>query len=192
MKSLKIILASQSPRRQELIGGLDIPVEISVGYEIDETYPPEMPNSEVALYLAEKKSQAYPLQLSENEVLLTADTLVNCEDELLGKPVNKQQAKEMLQKLSGKRHEVITGVCLRSLHTHKSFKMSSFVFFAELSTEDIDYYVEKYQPLDKAGAYGVQEWIGYIGIDRIEGSYYNIMGLPLSQIWKELKQMDLE
>ncbi|MDR2424187.1 MAG: Maf family nucleotide pyrophosphatase [Prevotellaceae bacterium] len=188
MKSLKIILASQSPRRQELIGGLDIPLEISVGYEFDETYPPEMPNSEVALYLAEKKSQAYPLPLNDNEVLLTADTLVNCEGELLGKPANKQQAKEMLKKLSGKRHEVITGVCLRSLHMQKSFKMSSFVFFADLPAEDIDYYVEKYQPLDKAGAYGVQEWIGYIGIDRIEGSYYNIMGLPLSQIWKELKQ----
>ncbi|MDR0560211.1 MAG: Maf family nucleotide pyrophosphatase [Prevotellaceae bacterium] len=186
MEGIKLILASQSPRRKELIKGLDIPVEIADSYDFDESYPPTLPADEVAVYLAEKKSDACPLILNDNEVLVTADTLVKCNGELLGKPCNGQQAREMLRKLSGNKHEVITGVCLRTTTVKKSFGVKSSVFFYSLTYRDIEYYVEKYNPADKAGAYGIQEWIGYIGIEKIEGSFYNIMGLPVARLWKEL------
>jgi septum formation protein len=187
LKEYRIILASQSLRRRELIKGLDIPFEIAENYNCDESYPPDMSPDEVAGFLAGKKSDAYPKRLNEKEILVTADTMVKCRNELLGKPENKQDAIKMLGKLSGQKHEVITGVCIKSVHRKTIFSVSSYVFFAELPPEDIEYYVEKYSPLDKAGAYGIQEWIGYIGIERIEGSYYNIMGLPVARLWKELK-----
>jgi septum formation protein len=187
LKKYRIILASQSLRRRELIKGLDIPFEIAENYNCDESYPPDMPLDEVAGFLAEKKSDAYPRKLNENEILVTADTMVKCQDELLGKPENKQDAIEMLKKLSGRKHEVITGVCIKSVKRKTVFSVSSYVFFTELSSDDIEYYVENYSPLDKAGAYGIQEWIGYTGIERIEGSYYNVMGLPVARLWKELK-----
>jgi septum formation protein len=187
LKEYRIILASQSLRRRELIKGLDIPFEIADNYNFDESYPPEMSPDEVAVFLAEKKSDAYPLKLNEKEILVTADTLVKCRNELFGKPENKHDAVTMLKKLSGCKHEVITGVCIKSVIRKALFSVSSYVFFAELPPEDIEYYVEKYNPVDKAGAYGIQEWIGYTGIERIEGSYYNIMGLPVARLWKELK-----
>ncbi|MDR1886707.1 MAG: Maf family nucleotide pyrophosphatase [Prevotellaceae bacterium] len=187
LKGYKIILASQSARRRELIKGLDIPFETAENYGFDESYPPDMPDDEVAAFLAEKKSDAFPRKLNDNEILITADTMVKCRNELLGKPANRRDAVGMLEKLSGHRHEVITGVCIASLRRKKIFSVSSQVFFAELTSEDIEYYVENYLPLDKAGAYGIQEWIGYIGIERIEGSYYNIMGLPVARLWRELK-----
>jgi len=182
----KIILASQSPRRRELLKGLDIPFEIAQNYDFDETYPSELPLDEVAAYLAGKKSDAYPEILNDNEILITADTLVKCQDELLGKPENKQDAINMLKTLSGQRHEVITGTCIRNCSGKEIFSVSSYVYFTDLTDEEIEYYVEKYLPLDKAGAYGIQEWIGYVGIEKIEGSYYNVMGLPVSQLWGKL------
>jgi septum formation protein len=185
----KIILASQSPRRRELIKGLDIPFEIAESYDCEEDFPQTLPADEVAGFLAEKKSYAYPKQLDEHEVLITADTIVKCKGEFFGKPQNRQHAIEMLQKLSGQKHEVITGTCLRSLSKKKTFSVSSYVFFYDLTLPEITYYIDRYMPLDKAGAYGIQEWIGYTGIEKIEGSYYNIMGLPVSQLWKELQQL---
>jgi septum formation protein len=187
LKGYRIILASQSLRRRELIKGLDIPFEIAENYNFDETYPSGMPADEVAVFIAGKKSDAYPRQLNEKEILITADTMVKCRNELLGKPENKQDAVGMLKKLSGCKHEVITGTCLRSIVRKTVFSVSSYVFFTELTSGDIEYYVENYRPFDKAGAYGIQEWIGYTGIERIEGSYYNIMGLPVARLWKELK-----
>ena len=179
-------MASQSPRRRELIKGLDIPFEVAADFDVEETYPAELPIDEVAVFLAEKKSNSFPSTLKENEILLTADTIVKCDNALLGKPSDKNNAIEMLANLSGKRHEVITGTCLRSLHEKKLFSVSSYVYFSNLSSKEINYYVDKYVPLDKAGAYGIQEWIGYIAIEKIEGSYYNVMGLPVSRIWKEI------
>jgi septum formation protein len=187
LKEYRIILASQSLRRRELIKGLDIPFEIAENYNFDESYPPDMSPDEVAAYLAGQKSDAYPRKLDEKEILVTADTMVKCQNELLGKPENKEDAVAMLKKLSGRKHEVITGVCIKNLRKKMIFSVSSYVFFAELSHGDIEYYVDKYSPLDKAGAYGIQEWIGYTSIERIEGSYYNIMGLPVARLWKELK-----
>ncbi|MDR1594561.1 MAG: Maf family nucleotide pyrophosphatase [Prevotellaceae bacterium] len=187
IQEYRIILASQSLRRRELIKGLDIPFEIAENYNCDESYPPGMSLDEVAGFLAEKKSDAYPRKLNDKEILVTADTMVKCRNEFFGKPENKQDAVVMLKKLSGQKHEVITGVCIRTVCRKKVFSVSSYVFFAELSAEDIEYYVENYSPLDKAGAYGIQEWIGYTSIERIEGSYYNIMGLPVARLWKELK-----
>ncbi|MDR0724906.1 MAG: Maf family nucleotide pyrophosphatase [Prevotellaceae bacterium] len=187
LKEYRIILASQSLRRRELIKGLDIPFEIAEDYDFDESYPADMPVDEVAGFLAEKKSDACPRQLNEREFLVTADTMVKCRDELIGKPADKQEAIEMLKKLSGRKHEVITGVCVKSNRRKTVFSVSSYVFFAELTSDDIEYYVENYRPFDKAGAYGIQEWIGYTGIERIEGSYYNVMGLPVARLWNELK-----
>ncbi|MDR2026192.1 MAG: Maf family nucleotide pyrophosphatase [Prevotellaceae bacterium] len=189
LQEYRIILASRSPRRQELIKGLDIPFEIAENYDFDESYPPGMPADDVAGFLAGKKSDACPRQLNDKEILVTADTMVKCRNELLGKPENRQDAVKMLKKLSGCKHEVITGTCIKTVRQKKIFSVSSYVFFAELSCDDIEYYVEKYHPLDKAGAYGIQEWIGYTGIERIEGSYYNIMGLPVACLWKELKNL---
>jgi septum formation protein len=187
MEKYRLILASRSARRRELIGGLNIPFEIADSYNFDETYSPDMPPSCVAGFLAEKKSDAYPYKLNENEILVTADTVVICRSELLGKPESRQDAVRMLEKLSGCRHEVITGVCMKNSRIKTVFSDSSYVFFAELSPGDIEYYVENYRPFDKAGAYGIQEWIGYTGIERIEGSHYNVMGLPVARLWKELK-----
>jgi septum formation protein len=189
LKEYRIILASRSPRRRELIGGLDIPFEIADNYDCDESYPPDIPQNEIPGFLAEKKSHAYPSILNENEILVTADTVVICRNELLGKPKNRQEAVKMLEKLSGCRHEVITGVCMRSVSRKKIFSASSYVFFTKLISADIEYYVENYHPFDKAGAYGIQEWIGYAGIEKIEGSHYNVMGLPVARLWKELKYL---
>jgi septum formation protein len=187
LKKYRIILASRSQRRRELIKGLDIPFEIADDYFCDESYPVDMPLDEVAGFLAEKKSDTCPRNLGTNEILITADTMVKCRNRLIGKPVDRQDAQTMLEKLSGCRHEVITGVCLRNIERKKVFSVSSHVFFAELSPEDIEYYLNNCHPFDKAGAYGIQEWIGYVGIERIEGSYYNVMGLPTARLWKELK-----
>jgi septum formation protein len=187
LKEYRIILASRSLRRRELIKGLDIPFEIAEDYSCDESYSGDMPLDEVAGFLAEKKSDACPRKLSANEILVTADTMVKCRNELIGKPSDRPDAKKMLEKLSGCKHEVITGVCLRNVERKKIFSVSSHVFFTELTSEDIEYYLDNYRPFDKAGAYGIQEWIGYVGIEKIEGSYYNVMGLPVSRLWKELK-----
>lgn len=180
----QIILASQSPRRQELLRGLNIPFEIQT-IDVEEDYPNELRGAEIPCYLAEKKANAYSLH--ENIMLITADTIVWLDNQVLGKPTDKENAVEMLKALSGKTHEVITGVCITTKNKRKTFSAVSKVRFAELSKEEIEFYVEKYRPYDKAGAYGVQEWIGYIGVEYIEGSFYNIMGLPIQKLYTELK-----
>ena len=187
IKDKKIILASASPRRKELMEGLDIPFEIRIK-ESDEIYPDSIPKRDVALFLAKKKSEVYMSDLKENEVIITSDTTVLKGDVLFNKPKNKDEAKHMLDELSGTNHEVITGVCIRSLEKEISFDSVSIVQFKKLDAEEINYYIDNYKPYDKAGSYGIQEWLGFIAIEKIEGSYYNIMGLPVFRIYEELKR----
>lgn len=181
---MKLILSSNSPRRKELLAGLDIPFEVRVKDGIDESYPTSLPTNEIAEYIARKKAAAY--QVSGDEVLVTADTIVVLGDNILGKPADAQEAKAMLGALSGHTHHVITGVCLKSSDLQHSFSVVSEVTFRELQESEIDYYVSHYKPFDKAGAYGIQEWIGYIGVTGLKGSYFNVMGLPVQRIYEEL------
>ena len=193
---MHIILASNSPRRKELLAGLGIPYDVFVLQGIDESYPDTLPANEVAEYIARKKAKAYRnenAKLSiincQLSIILTADTIVVCDGEILGKPHDAADACAMLRKLSGKTHQVYTGYCLQTADKTVSGTVCSDVTFKELSDEEITYYVEKYNPLDKAGAYGIQEWIGYIGITGIRGSYYNVMGLPVQRIYEEIKKL---
>jgi len=183
----QIILASQSPRRQELLRGLNIPFEVQT-IDVEEDFPDTLSGAEIPCYLAEKKANAY--SLSENTMLITADTIVWLENRVLGKPRDRAEAVKMLTELSGKTHEVITGVCISTKTKRKTFFDVSRVRFAELSQEEIEFYVENFCPYDKAGAYGIQEWIGYIGAEYIEGSFYNIMGLPIQRLYAELKNWE--
>jgi septum formation protein len=187
LKDKEIILASQSPRRQELLNGIGIDFEIVVIKDIDESFDPEMPFENVAEFLAKKKANNYSDIISNRTILITADTIVCTDEAILNKPADKKEAEEMLFSLSGKKHKVITGVCIKSAGKQVSFSSESVVYFADLSTEEVDYYIENYKPYDKAGAYGIQEWIGYIGITRLEGSYFNVMGLPIQQVYSKLK-----
>mgnify|MGYP004702006111 FL=1 len=180
------ILASKSPRRQELLHSLGINFEVIIK-EMDESYPDNLTKEEIPVFLAELKSKSLITKLKENDLLITADTIVWLNGEVLGKPENKQEAIKILQKLSANEHQVITGVCLTSIHKQKSFFSISIVRFKELSLSEIEYYVSEYNPLDKAGAYGIQEWIGYIGITHIEGSFFNVMGLPVQQLYTEIQ-----
>ncbi len=188
LKKWKIILASNSPRRRELLSALDIPFEIRVKEDIDESYPPTLPVAAIAEYISQKKSSAYTI--ADDELLITADTIVLLGSEVLGKPKDADDAIEMLGKLSGRTHQVITGCCLRMNKREKHFSVISDVTFSKLSTEDIKYYVEHYKPLDKAGAYGVQEWIGCVGVSNINGSYFNVMGLPVQRLYEALKEFE--
>jgi septum formation protein len=156
--------------------------------DIEESYPEILPKEEVPEFLARKKASAYIGMFSDDSLLLTADTIVLLEDTILGKPYDKAEASRMLHFLAGKTHRVITGVCLTSKTKQMSFSDTAYVTFGELSNEEIEYYVDKYEPLDKAGAYGVQEWIGYVGVERIEGSYFNVMGLPIFRVYREIKK----
>lgn len=182
----KIILASQSPRRQELLKGLNIPFEVKT-IDVEETYPAWIFGVDIPTYLAEKKANAFSALMEENTMLITADTIVWHEGKVFGKPANKEEAKSMLNALSGKKHQVITGVCISTLKKRRVFSVISDVRFAKLNAEEIEYYLENYQPYDKAGSYGVQEWIGFIGVESIEGSYFNVMGLPVQRLYNELK-----
>lgn len=184
----QIILASNSPRRKELLSGLDLEYEVMVLPNIDESYPLDIQKEEVALYIAKKKAQAYADRLTDNKLVITADTVVIIDDKILGKPIDVADAKQMLRELSGKTHQVITGVCLTTSNKQKSFSVISDVRFSNLDDSEIEYYVSKYKPLDKAGAYGIQEWIGYIGVEYIGGSYFNVMGLPIQKLYQELKK----
>lgn len=184
----KVILASNSPRREELLRGINIDFQVKVLSDIDETYPSDISAKEIAEYVAKKKANSYTNTLKKDELLITADTIVILNDRVLGKPRNKEDAKEMLLSLSGKIHCVVSGVCLTSTTKQTSFSVASNVEFDHLTDEEIDYYIEHYTPFDKAGSYGVQEWIGYIGVKHISGSYYNIMGLPIQRLYKELKR----
>ena len=183
----KVILASKSPRRQELLRLMDIDFRI-VLKDVDESYPTHLSPEEIAIYIAEKKAKAYDESL-DDEIVLTADTIVSVDGLILGKPETTDDAFRMLQTLSGKVHRVITGVCLLYKHQYNLFHDVSEVFFRKLTDEEIRFYVDKYQPLDKAGAYGIQEWIGLIGIDRINGSYTNVVGLPTEKLYQQLKRL---
>ena len=183
-----IILASNSPRRRELLDGLDIDFEVKVLTDIEENYPDHLETPEIPVYIATEKAAAYKDMMAENDLIITADTVVVLGDEVLGKPVNLDDARRMLRELSGQTHQVITGVCLMTRKRQRSFAVTTDVTFKELTDAEINYYVEKYQPLDKAGAYGIQEWIGYIGVTGLEGSYFNVMGLPVQRIYNELLQ----
>jgi septum formation protein len=182
----RIVLASQSPRRKTLLEGLDIDFEIIVRPDIEEEFPASMELNEVPSFLAFHKSNNYIDLLDERTIVITADTVVILNNNILGKPVDEKDAKDIISQLSGKMHEVVTGVCIRSKNKIKEFSVVSKVWFRKLSEEEIDYYVTNYKPMDKAGAYGIQEWIGYAGIERIEGSFYNVMGLPVMTLYCEL------
>lgn len=185
----KLLLASNSPRRRELLGGLDIPMEVVKLRDIEETHPAELQGGEIPLHIAKLKMSAYDLPLQDGEVLITADTVVWLDGKLLEKPRSEEDACEMLRMLSGATHQVFTAVCLRSAYDSTSFVCQSDVTFAKITDEQIRYYVEKYRPLDKAGAYGIQEWIGYVGIESIKGSYFNIVGLPVQRLYTALQTL---
>ena len=182
-----IILASNSPRRKELLSGLDLDYEVKVLPDIEETYPEKLPTEEIPLFIAEEKAAAYQQMMADNDLIITADTVVVLGDEVLGKPADLDDARRMLRELSGRTHQVITGVCLMTKDKKRSFAVTTDVTFKALTDEEIDYYVETYHPLDKAGAYGIQEWIGYVGISGLEGSFYNVMGLPTRRLYQCLK-----
>ena len=180
-----IILASQSPRRQQLLKDMGFDFKVIVT-DVDEIYPPTMPVFEIPVYLAEMKANALSKEIKENTLIIAADTIVTIDNDVLGKPKDEADAFNILRQISGRKHQVITGVCLKSALKQKSFYAESNVYFRDLSDEEIKYYITNYKPYDKAGAYGVQEWIGYVGIEHIEGSYFNVMGLPTQMLYKEL------
>jgi len=187
IQKYKIILASNSPRRQQLLHEMGISFEVRVK-PVDEIFPENLSNEEVAIFLCELKANAFVEdEFKDDELLITADTIVCLGDEILNKPNDRTHAIEMLTKLSGKKHEVITGVCLRSKEKMKSFSVNTNVYFRELSMNEIEYYVDVFNPFDKAGSYGIQEWIGFVGITKIEGSYFNVVGFPTEKIFEALK-----
>ncbi len=195
LKKYSVVLASNSPRRKELLSGLGVNFSVKTLPDVDESFPDTLKGEEIPLFIARKKADAYKVLFSSvtsNEVeepllVITADTIVWLEDEVLGKPANATEARAMLSKLSGKKHQVITGVCLTTASWQKSFAAVSEVQFSSLTEEEVDYYIQNYCPYDKAGAYGVQEWIGFIGVESIQGSYFNVMGLPIQRLYRELK-----
>jgi septum formation protein len=188
LQPYSVLLASASPRRQMLLSELDFEFTVPELLEIEEDFPSELPKNEVAGFLAQKKAQAYMPSLASNAILITADTIVVCNSSVLGKPTSLDDAKEMLRLLSGREHDVVTGVSLVHRNHTRVFSVDTKVKFRNLSTAEINYYVEKYQPLDKAGAYGIQEWIGYVGVESINGSYFNVMGLPVQRLYMELEE----
>ena len=195
LKKYSVVLASNSPRRKELLSGLGVNFSVKTLPDVDESFPDTLKGEEIPFFTARKKADAYKMLFSSvtsNEVeepllVITADTIVWLEDEVLGKPANATEARAMLSKLSGKKHQVITGVCLTTASWQKSFAAVSEVQFSSLTEEEMDYYIQNYCPYDKAGAYGVQEWIGFIGVESIQGSYFNVMGLPIQRLYRELK-----
>lgn len=189
LNKYKIILASASPRRRELLAGLDIPFEVRPLPGVDESFPSSLQGGDIPLYISKKKAEAYRSQMAADELVITADTIVWLDGKPLGKPADAADARRMLEFMSGKSHSVFTGVTIITKDVMRSFVACSQVTFAQLTTEEMDYYIEKYRPMDKAGSYGVQEWIGYIGISGIDGSYFNVMGLPVQRLYNELKQI---
>lgn len=189
LKRYNVILASNSPRRRELLADLGINFEVRTIKGIDESYPDDVPVLEIAEYISHKKALAYQADMGNDELIITADTVVILGDEVLGKPTDSDDACRMLRELSGKTHKVVTGVTIVTANGTRSFSAVSDVEFATLSDDDIKYYVDNYQPLDKAGAYGIQEWIGCMGVRHINGSFYNVMGLPLHRLYSELERM---
>ncbi len=188
LKEYQLILASQSPRRKMLLEQMGLDFEI-IALSVDESYPKELLARQIPEYLAKKKALPFLKNLQKKQVLLTSDTVVILDNEIIGKPKNSKEAIKLLQQLSGRTHEVITGVCVSYKGGQKVVSVSSKVTFKELSKEEINYYVEHFKPLDKAGAYGIQEWIGCIGIEKIEGSYSNIVGLPTALVYSLLEEI---
>ena len=184
----RLVLASQSPRRRELLAGSGLPHDIEPVYEVEERWPAELTASEVPAYLSQLKSEALPRPLAANEILLCADTVVIIDGEILGKPSGRDEAVAMLHRLSGRIHTVVTGVTLRHPARSHTFMVGSSVHFRALTDAEITYYVDTYRPYDKAGAYGIQEWIGYVAIEGIEGSFYNVMGMPMQRLYVELNK----
>ena len=187
IKKYKVILASASPRRKELLAGLDIEFEVRALPGVDESYPATLQGGDIPLHISKKKADAYRPLMAADELVITADTIVWLGAEALGKPADENDARSMLRSLSGNTHTVYTGVTITTKEMQRCFVAASEVTFARLADDEIDYYVEKYRPMDKAGSYGVQEWIGYIGITGINGSYFNVMGLPVQRLYNELK-----
>lgn len=181
---MKIILASNSPRRKELLGGLGVDFEVRVMKGVDEAYPDTLPAKDVAEYISREKASVY--DVADDELLITADTVVIVGDDILGKPKDADDAHRMLREISGRTHQVVTGVCLTTAKEQRSFSVVTDVTFKQLSDEEIDFYIRNYRPYDKAGAYGIQEWIGYIGVTGLNGSYYNVMGFPVQRVYEEL------
>lgn len=181
---MKIILASNSPRRKELLGGLGVDFEVKVMKGVDEAYPDTLPAKDVAEYISREKASVY--DVADDELVITADTVVIVGDDILGKPKDADDAHRMLREISGRTHQVVTGVCLTTAKEQRSFSVVTDVTFKQLSDEEIDFYIRNHRPYDKAGAYGIQEWIGYIGVTGLNGSYYNVMGFPVQRVYEEL------
>ena len=186
---MRLILSSNSPRRRQLLAGLGLPFEVRVLPDIDESYPDDLAVADIPVFIAREKAQAYLPLIQPDELVITADTVVVLDNRILGKPADAQEAAEMLRDLSGRTHRVITGVCITGKDVQRAFAVVSNVTFKQLEEKEITYYVEHYKPFDKAGAYGIQEWIGYIGVTGLEGSYFNVMGLPVQRIYEELKKL---
>lgn len=186
LKKYRVILASNSPRRKELLAGLGVEYEVRTLPDVDESYPDTLKGADIPLYIAKEKADAYLSMMKPEELMITADTIVWLDGKVLGKPGDREDALQMLRDMSGRTHEVFTGVCITTTEWQHSFTARTEVRFSELSEEEMAYYVDKYHPMDKAGAYGVQEWIGFIGVENISGSYYNIMGLPVQKLYREL------
>lgn len=186
LEKYKVILASGSPRRRELMAGLGVNYEVRILPDVDESYPDALQGEEIPLYIAKEKADAYIPMMQPDELIITADTIVWLDGKVLGKPRDREDALQMLRTMSGRTHEVFTGVCITTTDWQRSFTAQTEVRFATLSEDEIIYYVDNFKPMDKAGAYGVQEWIGFIGVENISGSYYNIMGLPVQKLYREL------
>ena len=189
LNKYKVILASNSPRRKELLSGLGIDYEVKTLPDIDESFPEGLSEVETAAYIARAKADAYRATMQADELIITADTIVWLDGEVMGKPVDEGDACRMLRALSGQTHQVITGVCLTTQDSQKAFATVTDVTFCSLSEEEISFYVEHYRPMDKAGSYGIQEWIGFVGVESISGSYFNVMGLPIQRLYTELKKL---
>ena len=189
LNKYKVILASNSPRRKELLSGLGVDYEVKTLADVDESYPDGLSGEEIAKHIARGKAEAYRSLIQADELVITADTIVWLDGTVMGKPKDEEEAKDMLMRLSGKTHQVITGVCLTTASMQKTFATVTDVTFATLTDEEVDYYVTRYQPMDKAGSYGVQEWIGFVGVENLSGSYFNVMGLPIQRLYTELKKL---
>lgn len=187
LKKYNIVLASNSPRRKELLQRMGVNFKVRTLFGIDESYPDSLRGEDIVRYISRNKAQAYRSSMAPNELLITADTIVYVEGEVMGKPKTAEQAKEMLHKLSGKSHQVITGVTIVTADRTEDFGVTSQVKFAEITDEEINFYADNYLPFDKAGAYGIQEWIGIVAVEEIKGSYFNVVGLPVQRLYQKLR-----
>lgn len=189
LNKYKIVLASNSPRRKELLSGLGVDYVVKTLPDVDETYPQGLNEEDIAKHIARGKAEAYREVMNDDELVITADTIVWLEGTVMGKSKDEEDAREMLRRLSGRTHQVVTGVCLTTTSMQKTFATVTDVTFSNLTEEEIDYYVTRYRPMDKAGSYGVQEWIGFVGVENLSGSYFNVMGLPIQRLYTELKKL---